>query len=704
MIGGRWMAATLLTLTAATHPGWAAKTLSWSESPENLGRGHADGVAVTRNGFLFAAPGLARIGSSQVPGDPAHVWAMIVDDHGNLYLGTGPDGQLLKITPTGADEVFFTVDEPMITALALTRNGDILAATAPGGRIYRIDPSGTGEVWCETNQRYVWALAIRADGRVFAATGEKGSVISIGDDGAHRTFFDSDESHIVSLAIMPDGSLLAGGMGAGLLYRIDDEGNALVVYDDELPEVSDLAIDDDGNIYAILVAAPTPETRKPAVRIQMPQQAQAGISGESVTESNEGPVIRGVIEGLPTSETRRSAAQQGRLVRIQPDGRAEILWRSTSDAPFALMKDATGRILFGTGEPGKIYRIDGDDDLALLTTLPEAQVTALARSGRAVIVATSNPARAYRLDENADRSGVFVSRTFDAGEPSRWGSIRWKVDGSMTRTEIYTRTGNSARPDETWSGWSPALAEPAGSGIVNPDGRYMQWRARFTAPRDPSIRLSSFVVYYEPYNRPPTLREFYLDAPGVALSGDATFRFATYDPDQDPVELLVEISGADREDWSSLGRPDEPSEDERLAGIEWQDDRFVMPTGELDEGDYKLRVTLDDQAGNPPGEAERIVARRDVRLIVDRTPPEIRVFPADGGGFELILTDAHSDIQRLELVLGDRVRYSIRPVDGLCDSPSESFRFELPSIANGQPWSARGIDTAGNRVEAPLVR
>jgi hypothetical protein len=80
------------------------------------------------------------------------------------------------------------------------------------------------------------------------------------------------------------------------------------------------------------------------------------------------------------------------------------------------------------------------------------------------------------------------------------------------------------------------------------------------------------------------------------------------------------------------------------------------------------------------------------------------VIEADSnGGYTVNLTDSHSDIERLEIVRGERTHYSIRPIDGLCDSPAESFRFEVPAVANGQPWIARGVDSAGNTVEAPLV-
>ena len=41
------------------------------------------------------------------------------------------------------------------------------------------------------------------------------------------------------------------------------------------------------------------------------------------------------------------------------------------------------------------------------------------------------------------------------------------------------------------------------------------------------------------------------------------------------------------------------------------------------------------------------------------------------------------------------------PVDGLCDSRREVFRVATEAVTDG--WSVRGVDRAGNKVEAPLA-
>ena len=159
---GRAAAAAALVAIGSivTAPGApASQTRLWTGSPAHLQRGEADGVAVTSDGELFLAPRLTPLGGIDPTAREAHVWSIAADRMGNVYLGTGPDGRVLKISPSGAETVLFRVDEPMVTAVAVLPGGDVLAGTAPEGLIYRISPDGDGKLWAETGERSVWSLA-----------------------------------------------------------------------------------------------------------------------------------------------------------------------------------------------------------------------------------------------------------------------------------------------------------------------------------------------------------------------------------------------------------------------------------------------------------------------------------------------------------------------------------------------------------------
>ncbi len=702
----RARAVLLAACLLAALPSVAVQTRVWTGSADDLERGETEGVAVSSKGRLFLAPRLEAFGPKTMDDPPAHVWAAVADRAGNLYLGTGPDGRILKLSPSGGQTVLFTVEEPMVTALAVTADGVLLAGTAPEGRIYRIQPDGKGKPWCETGERYVWSLAIGRKEEVYAGTGEQGVVFRVDSTGKATPLFDSDEAHIMTIQVLEDGAILAGGAGRGLLYRIEPDGKALVLHDDDLPEVRAIVPERDGSILAALVASPEPEPRPPAVRIQVAgAEAQAGGAElRSDIEGRAGQPIQGVIEGLPSYREEGGRRLRGKVVRIGRDGTVTELWRSSSEAPYCLGLDGAGRAYFGAGEPARLYRVDPQGEIALLDTLREAQVTGLANARGALVAVTSNPAGAYRLDDDPPGTGTYVSEPYDAGVVARWGSIRWRVEGKAGRVELQTRTGNSADPDGSWSAWSAPLTDPDASPISSPEGRFLQWRARVAGSGPEPTRVAAVTVTFAPRNRPPSARDFRMEGDAASVSGNASFRWSASDPDADPLLAEVQYRRLGTSDWIAGARLELAPKPSETAGNDdppWREGKAAWDTKIVDEGVYEVRVWLTDQPANPPGEGKEATAELPLPLVVDRAPPRIEARRGKAG-VEVTVTDALSAISRLEVVSEGRPLFAARPLDGVCDGRREEF--VLSAADAGEPGSKtlRAVDAAGNSAETPI--
>ena len=61
----------------------------------------------------------------------------------------------------------------------------------------------------------------------------------------------------------------------------------------------------------------------------------------------------------------------------------------------------------------------------------------------------------------------------NAGSAARWGVVRWSGPAGA---RIFTRSGNTAYPDSTWSDWSAPHEKGTGEPVVSPPGQYLQYR------------------------------------------------------------------------------------------------------------------------------------------------------------------------------------------------------------------------------------
>src|SRR5262249_18120691 len=116
--------------------------------------------------------------------------------------------------------------------------------------------------------------------------------------------------------------------------------------------------------------------------------------------------------------------------------------------------------------------------------------------------------------------GSYEAPVHDAGSVAQWGHISWRADqADLGRTVFRTRTGNSLRPDKTWSDWSSALTDPAGSKIPSPNARYIQWKAEFTGAHGKTPVLENVSVAYLPQNTPPVVKSIAVSTQLTAAAG-----------------------------------------------------------------------------------------------------------------------------------------------------------------------------------------
>lgn len=186
-----------------------------------------------------------------------YIWDLAVDASGNLFVATGDQGQIFRVTPQGEHTVFFKSDEAHIRVLALDPKGNLIAGSDGSGLIYRISPTGTGFVLYSAPKKETTALAIDKDGTIYASgTGEKRTSgiatppsisITLAPGGGAQPNAPAQAPGTNSAAAIPALSTAAGGSD---LYRIAPDGSASRIWTSREDLVYCLAFDPYGTLLA----------------------------------------------------------------------------------------------------------------------------------------------------------------------------------------------------------------------------------------------------------------------------------------------------------------------------------------------------------------------------------------------------------------------------------------------------------------------
>ncbi|MGH9594517.1 MAG: hypothetical protein ACRD5L_15610, partial [Bryobacteraceae bacterium] len=565
------LAVTLLTNWVAAV-GWGATTQTWEMSGyQDFLRGRISGLSLTRDGRLILGPQLDTLFTS----DQAEIWSVARGPDGALYLGTGNRGRLYKVDSSGRSTLLWTADQPEIFAVAVDSKGIVYAASSPAGKVYRIE-DGKATEYFAPDARYIWALAVAANGDLYAATGDQGRVYRITGAGKGEIYYETGQSHVTALALDPQGRLLAGTGPNGILYRITGRQKAFVLYDANLPEIRAIVVAADGSIYAAALGGGVARQTSAASNAAVLTSAATPVMSTSVTVTDQQAALvappkpeasKPVATTTPVISTTTSSyssdAERSALYKIHPDNTVETLWSSKEENIYDIALNGSA-ILFITDEQGRIYRLDKDRKATLVTQANEGDATRLLESPGGTLAATGNLGKILRIGDGAGASGSFESPVHDSGTVARWGRLGWQEDARGL--SFQTRSGNTARPDSTWSDWSDPITDPDRAVITSPNARFIQWRADFSGA---SAALDHVTVAYLPQNTPPVVRAIDVSAQsgGTKSSGASTASTSS----ASAYSVTVTDSG---ETSSAAGTPSQTVS--RIAGqqiqIAWQAD------------------------------------------------------------------------------------------------------------------------------------
>jgi hypothetical protein len=714
--------AALLLISASAPLTYSGQPLIWETSGRaDLLKGDARGVSISDTGALMLAPRLTELFNTE----QAFVWSSAADGQGNIYLGTGHDGKIYRVSPEGRGSLLYDAAELDVTALAVARDGAIYAGTSPDGKVYRITSDGRAEVFFDPGDKYIWSLALLADGSLAVGTGDNGKLYRVRASGAKpesSLLIATNQTHVMSLAVTAQGDLIAGTDPGGLVLRISPEGKGFALFDAQLREIHALAPASDGSIYALALSDAASTGRQQSSPAPPPQPAEGtGTPTTSVT-------ITAIDEsGVPIQQPSQPARSRtdistarSAVFRILPDGATDVVWSSPSITAFAIAPALqSGSVLIGTADKGRIYSVTNDGRDTLLLQSSEGQIASFLVRGNQVYAASSNQGKLFRFGSELIAEGSYESPVRDAKLTASWGRIWWRGSGDV---ELQTRTGNGERPDATWSEWSTSYRDPEGTAISSPRARFIQWRATLRSAGSGRTWMEDASLAYLPRNVAPEVLAISSLPIGVGLQQIAQLQV---DPNVESSGLDPSLFGAAAQvaprrifqrgarsfQWQAEDRNGDTLEYAiyyrslnettfRLLKDKLRDNFYTIDGATLADGRYVIKIIASDVPDNPLGQSltgERLSEPVDI----DNTPPVLRAVatPQTGRGNRVVfeVDDATGKIKRGDFSLDGAPWTPLFPDDGIADSGRERYSIELPALAPGEHTvSLRTFDGSGN--------
>ena len=699
-------------------------------------KGKFDGVSLGRDGRLSLAPKLDTLFTSEQP----VIWSVATAPDGALYAATGHRGRIFRIEQNGTSKLLWTADRPEIFAITVDKTGMLYAATSPDGKIYRID-NGKATEYFDPKTKYIWSLALASDGTLYAGTGDGGQIFRITGPGKGEPYYATGQGNVTGLMIDQQGRLLAGTEPNGILYRITAKDKAFALYDSNLPEIRAVSPNPDGSVYAVALGGSLAKKVQGAQANQtaQPEATPTVTTSITVTADTGGdikpapPTPPKAQEPAPSPAVTTTTAvtadttpvEKSAIYRINADNTVDTLWSSKEENVYDILTGADGQLYFGTDASGRIYRLTADHKLTLVAQTNEAEATRLLQWKGALLTATGNMGKIYRLGASGVR-GTYQSPVFDAGGVAQWGRLRWQAENGAGAIVFRTRSGNSVRPDPTWSDWSQPVS--AGTQITSPNARFLQYEAELSGT---GVTLENVTAAYLPQNNPPIVRSVTVlttltpinasakasstasaastpysvtvtdtgDAAPVSSTGTPTqtlsraaqqqllISWQADDPDGDKLVYEVDFRGEGERDWILLKK-------------DLHDNSYAIDGDALADGRYFFKVTASDREANAPAAAKEsdLVSSP---VLIDNTPPVIKVQSAKrtGAGADISFEaqDSASALRRAEYALDAGPWTPVAPVDGILDSPSEEFRLHIDTVPAGEHLLViRVADSGGN--------
>jgi hypothetical protein len=320
----------------------------------------------------------------------------------------------------------------------------------------------------------------------------------------------------------------------------------------------------------------------------------------------------------------------------------------------------------------------------------------------ALLVATSNSGKVFKLSDGTAADATYTSEVFDAQGFSQWGRMEARPE-KLDGVGLYVRSGNVPSALMGWSDWAKVGADGV---VAAPAARYVQWKAVL---RGKTTSLEKVGLNYLMKNAAPVVDEVVVQtgarmAAGGGAPPNNTVQIAfppaagaaqplTFSPDSGPAPLTAQ---KDRTGITARWMAHDDNGDDLMFSVwyrgsgetNWRllkdkitDRYYSFDSALLPDGVYELKVIASDSPVHTDADAltgEKVSGE----FVVDTTPPVPGVLTAEmvagtPGKIHVRFEarDAVSPISHAEYSVDAQPWQYVEPVGKVSDSLSERYDF-----------------------------
>lgn len=703
--------------TAEKGPGRQA--VLWTQrTKQQFELGDVIGAGVTSEGDVRLAPVVERIKELT---EDNYIWTILPEGKDTALLGTGNYGRIYRVHRNGTLQLLYDSPEVGIHSLARDSQGNLYAGTAPNGIIFKISPSGQAIEWVKTGEKYVLCLAVGPDGTVYAGTGPKGRIYAISPQGVKRLFFTTRENHVLCLVVGPKGEIYAGCSEEAIVYRIDPQGKGSALADLDDRAVTALTVDSAGNIYA--------GTSPKGMIVRISPQ------GETKTLYQ---ISNSAVMGLALRDNGQLYAVAGtNIYRISPDEVVTELDNDDQNQFLCLGVDGDD-LWAGSGNVASVYHIGGRPNRGEYLS-PVRDTGNISRWGRISWQAVLPEGTSIKLQ----------TRTGNTIEPdptwSDWSPVYTDPSGSpitspsaryiQYRAILESSNGASPQLKSVTISYLPANRGPKVNftepnvGDVLSGTKTIRWTAT-----DPDKDVLTYELYYsrdggktwERIDGETKEKETKPSAPSQPPSAET--REGTAKPEEKPLseeQVLAQVTEEIQKDPTlspeekqlldsflpqivreAVGKSPKPERPVPVAmpgagssGRVIKETSFSWDTTQVPDGEYFLKVIATDRRSNPTDWLSDEAILGPVLVVNERPklfPGPVMINSARQIKVEGLVT-AKLPIATVSYRIDNGDWIAAQPVDGVFDSPRESFQVITDSLTPGDhSLEIRVVDLANN--------